>query len=246
MLPHENNPNKKTKLSHSDGEELVHLWNHCFNCGSAPILGLRYECTSCPAGPDNDLCEKCYEKFQKGEIQHPREDTPAAAMDIKTHHFNPVQGKPARLYEKWLQIPLPAVPAPQVPDHFVVRPIFCSGPDAAIGGYAFLVAAAGHHSPLLLTALHVMDEMIKKKGFDCTDNNKNYTGREMPGAISEVQFYDVFAANWMMAPLGTAAPMLVLPNARRGDEERGNHHEVVVARGVDEVFRVDDMGRLLR
>jgi hypothetical protein len=66
-----------------------------------------------------------------------------------------------------------------------------------------------------------MDEMIKKKGIDCTDANKGYTGRELPEIITHVDIYDVFASNWMRAPVGTAGanPMLVLPHARTGDEE---------------------------
>ena len=64
-----------------------------------------------------------------------------------------------------------------------------------------------------------MDEIVKKKGIDCTDRNKDYTGREVPAVISGVDIYDVFADNWMTAHLGSAGPMLVLPGARLGDEE---------------------------
>jgi len=41
-----------------------------------------------------------------------------------------------------------------------------------MGGYSFVVTAGESHPSLLLTALHVMDEMIKKKGIDCTETNK--------------------------------------------------------------------------
>jgi len=215
-------------------EELVHVWHHCHNCEAAPIVGPRYHCETCPAGPDNDLCEKCYELLQKGKIKHPAEDSPAAAstMGIENHEFIIEEGKPISQYENWLQVSHPGASNPKVPDHFVVRPIFTSGMDSVIGGYAFLVEAKeyGTHQPLLLTALHVMDEMIKKKGIDCTGKNENYTGSELPAVITEASFYDLFASNWMMAPLGSAAPMLVLPGARTDDEEPVSHRDIAAFR----------------
>src|SRR5919201_3732442 len=39
--------------------ELIHIWYRCHNCGMQPIVGQRFECQTCPSGPDNDLCEKC-------------------------------------------------------------------------------------------------------------------------------------------------------------------------------------------
>lgn len=204
-------------------EELVHIWHHCHNCEAAPIVGKRYHCETCPAGPDNDLCEKCYELLRKGEIKHPAEDSPASASTPGTenHEFTIEGGKPLSQYDDWLPVSHPAAAGPRVPDHSVVRPIFTSGADSAIGGYAFLmdIKEYGGRRPLLLTALHVMDEMIKKKDIDCTGENENYTGKELPAVITEVGFYDVFAPNWMMAHLGEAGPMLVLPGARTEDEE---------------------------
>jgi hypothetical protein len=203
----------------SSNEEPVHLWHHCHNCEAAPIVGKRYHCETCPAGPDNDLCEKCYDLLQKGEIKHPAEETLGSAIGTKDHEFTSHEGKPGHLYEPWLQVPHLNIPDPKVPYPFVVRPIFCCGAAATIAGYAFVVNFASAHPPVLLTGLHVMDEMIKKKGIDCTDENKNYTGKELPAVITEVNIYDVFADNWMMASLGSAGPMLVLPNVRTDDEE---------------------------
>lgn len=203
----------------STNEEMAHIWHHCHNCQAAPIVGKRYHCETCPAGPDNDLCEKCYDRLQKGEIKHPAEESLGAAIGAQDHEFTIHEGKPGHWYEPWLQVPHPDIPDPKLPHPFVVRPIFCSGIDSAMAGYAFVVNSQGDHSPVLLTALHVMDEMIKKKGIDCTDKNKNYTGKELPAVITEVNIYDVFADNWMMAPLGSASPMLVLPDARTDDEE---------------------------
>ncbi|MCU0287556.1 MAG: hypothetical protein MUF15_14320 [Acidobacteria bacterium] len=197
---------------------LVHVWNHCHNCNAAPIVGRRFHCQSCPDGPDTDLCEPCYEKYRQGKIRHPAENSPAALLDIKNHQFEIVEGKPADIYEEWLLVKHPPALEPRTPDYFVVRPIFSSNMDSFIGGYAFIVKLAGNRT-LLLTALHIMDELIKQKGIDCSEKNKNYTGKELPGIITQVDIFDIFAPNWMLSPLGSAGPMLVLPNARTGSEE---------------------------
>jgi hypothetical protein len=151
-------------------------------------------------------------------------------MVIEDHRFDVFEGKPSSSFEKWLQVSHPEAPDPRVADHFVVRPVFCSGADAVIGGYAFVVSLGDNEPPLLLTALHVMDEMIKKKGIDCTGNDKNYSGKELPAIVSEVTIYDVFADNWMMAPLGAAAPMLVLPHAGTGAEEPDSSRDIAAFR----------------
>jgi hypothetical protein len=221
----------------SSNEELFHIWHQCHNCEAAPIVGQRYHCETCPAGPDNDLCEKCYQLLQKGEVKHPPEESLSSAIGTKDHEFTTHEGKASHVYEPWLQVPHPNIPDPQVPYPFVVRPIFTSGADAAMAGYAFVVNLEGSHPPVLLTGLHVMDEMIKKKGIDCTVENKNYTGKELPAVITEVNIYDVFADNWMMAPLGTAGPMLVLPNARIDDEEPYSDRDIAA-------FWVKDPGDL--
>lgn len=204
----------------------VHIWNHCHNCGAAPIVGSRYHCLSCPEGPDNDLCERCREKLIRGEIKHPADDSPAAGMAIKDHRFEVLAGKPGTLYENWLPVKHPQAAHPCVPDHFVVRPIFSASDDAVIGGYAFAASLAGYRYSLLLTALHVLDGLIKRKGIDCTGNNKNYSGKELPAIISEVNIFDIFAPNWMLAPLGTVGPMLVLPQAGTGDEEPISYRDI--------------------
>jgi hypothetical protein len=201
------------------GEALVHLWHHCHHCGAAPIVGKRYHCETCPAGPDNDLCEKCYALLQKGEIKHPMEESYASALGTEHHEFTVHEGKPSHLFEPWLQVSHPKILSPVVIHPFVVRPIFCSGADAVMAGYAFVVNLEGCRAPLLLTALHTLDEMTKKKGIDCTEKNNGYTGKELPAVITEVNLFDVFAPNWMMAPLGEAGPMLVLPGARSDEEE---------------------------
>jgi hypothetical protein len=216
---------------------MIHVWHHCHNCNAAPIVGQRFHCESCPDGPDNDLCEPCYQKYREGKIKHPMEDSSAALLDIKEHRFEALEGKPAEHYEGWLTVAHPSVPAPRTPDYFVVRPIFTSDTDSVIGGYAFVAKAEANSEPLLLTALHVMDELIKQKHIDCSEQNKNYTGRELPAIITHVDIYNLFAPNWMMENLGTAGPMLVLPNARTGGEEPYSDLDIAA-------FRIKDPGRL--
>jgi hypothetical protein len=200
-------------------EPLVHLWNHCHNCNAEPIAGPRYHCQSCPDGPDNDLCEPCHRLFQQGKITHPAADSLIDSSGITDHQFTSYEGKPARLFRHLLEVKHPDTPAPSLTHPFVVRPIFTAGADSAFGSYAFVARPEKNGHPLLLTALHVMDQLIKQKGIDCTDENKNYSGKELPSIITEVNLFDLFAANWMMAPLGTAGPMLALPGSRTGDEE---------------------------
>lgn len=222
--------------NHSENE-LIHLWHHCHNCGARPIVGKRFHCESCPDGPDNDFCEPCYEKYLAGAATHPKEHSAGALLDIDEHRFETSEGKPSGPYENWLSVEMPDTPPPLVPDRFVVRPLFTSGMDSTIGGYAFVASMEGTRRPILLTALHIMDEMIKNKGIDCSDANKGYTGRELPGVITEVGLYNVFATNWMMEPLGSAGPMLVLPDARTGDEEPYSDRDIAA-------FWIQDTGQL--
>jgi hypothetical protein len=217
--------------------EGIHIWYYCHHCEVRPIVGKRFHCKTCPDGPDNDLCEECFEKYQGDPSIHPIEGSPGSMIENKDHEFEMLEGKPAGLYESWLSVVHPEVPAPFVPDRFVVRPLFTSGPDSVIGGYAFAAFHENHERPLLLTGLHVMDEMIKEKGIDSTAVNKGYTGRELPAVITEVGMYDVFAPNWMLAPLGSAGPMLVLPEARTDEEEPYSDRDIAA-------FRIHDAKEL--
>jgi hypothetical protein len=209
-----------------DVNKSVHLWNHCHQCDASPIVGLRYQCRSCPDGPDNDLCETCYELYQKGVVSHPAQDSYASGIGIAEHRFEVFEGKPLHLFLDWLQVEHPAAAAPSFPERFVIRPLFSADTDTVIGGYGFAASIDGTVPPLMLTALHVMDEIIKNKGIDCSENNKNYTGRELPAVITEVNLFDLFADNWMTAPLGNAGPMLVLPGAGTGDEEPYSYRDI--------------------
>jgi hypothetical protein len=199
----------------------VHVWYHCHNCGAEPIVGRRFECQTCPAGPDNDLCEKCFQAFQRGEVKHPGPDSAAAhgAQTPKAHAFKAFEGVHRQQYIPWLGVPQPAaVAAPRVPDHFVVRPEFCTASGGFFGSYAFALRPEDG-SPMVITALHVLDELIKDRGIDCSLSNAAYTGQELARTVRKVNLYDVYAPRWPLALLGSASSMLALADARLGEEE---------------------------
>lgn len=215
-----------------DGEtvntmEPLHIWYRCYNCKAAPIVGTRYHCTNAPEGPDNDLCSNCYALFQAGSIQSPLDLGFAATVSKEPARFEASEGHFDPAYLDWLAVPHPAVEAPAVPDGFVIRPEFCSGYESTFGGYAFVVNVPQTGKAAVLTALHVMDEMIKKKNVDSSVHNPAYTGRELPAVISKVNLYNLFAPNWMIADMGTAGPMLVMPDARTHEEEPYSHRDIV-------------------
>jgi Zinc finger, ZZ type len=209
-----------------DNNQEIHIWHHCHHCGMSPIMGERYRCQSCPDGPDNDLCGVCYDLFQKGKITHPAEDSYAVGLTTRDHYFKRFSGKPAHLFNEWLTAKHPEVNNPFYPSRFIIRPIFNSHGESVIGGYGFVTTLDSNPQPLVLTALHVMDEMIKKKAIDCKGENDHFTGCELPDVITDVNLFDLFADNWMMAPLGNGGPMLVLPNARTGDEEPISYRDI--------------------
>jgi len=210
---------------------LIHVWSRCHACGAQPIVGRRFECTNCPAGPDNDLCEPCYREYERGRVEHPaRESYAKLSGRVGQHSFRARDGVFPGRFESWLTVPWTGANFPTVPDRFVVRPEFRVGRESFFGPYAFVVDAEDGDQPLVLTALHVMDELIKHIGLDCTAQNLTYTGEELPGAVTEVGLYDVFAPNWMAAELGSAGSMLVLPEARVGEEEPISDRDVAAFR----------------
>ena len=214
----------------SSNSEPVHLWYQCHHCGARPIEGTRYTCTACPVGPDNDLCENCYGRYLRGEISHPAEHSFGAALEIREHPFASSEGRPLGEYLPWLKVAHPAAADPPVPDGFVLRPELRCGDESYLASYAFAVEVPDEASPLVLTALHVMDELIKKKGVDATAANTGYTGRELPDLSTKVVLYDPFAERWILAEVGEAGPMLVLPDARTDDEEPFSHRDVAAFR----------------
>jgi hypothetical protein len=208
--------------------ELIHVWSRCHACGAAPIVGLRFSCQTCPAGPDNDLCEACHRALQRGGVQHPppeaREAPPGA------HVFRAFEGVAREQLAPWLAVPWSSAPAPAIADRFVVRPEFRSGPESFFGSYGFVIAEPDGGPPLMLTALHVLDELAKFKGIDCTTDNAAYTGTELPPCVTGVKLYDPFAPNWVLAELGAAGAMLCLPDARICPDEPYSQPDVAAFR----------------
>ncbi len=59
----------------------IHHEVNCDACGSAPMVGVRYKCLSCP---NYDLCSTCYEKFEsyRGASAYPLQ-----TVHVPTHRF---------------------------------------------------------------------------------------------------------------------------------------------------------------
>ncbi len=196
-------------------ENTIHLWRRCHGCGAAPIHGECYHCASCYPGPDTDLCASCYALYLRGQLTHPAPSlqTPVVGQ----HRFAPVPGDREEGYIPWLDIPDRNESSPIPHDGLLLRLEFCFRSDVSFGAYGFAVQTP--RSALILTALHVMGEVIAKCGIDATSTNHAYDGRALSQAIHRVNLYNVLKEKWMLHPLGTAGPMLVLPDARIGDPE---------------------------
>jgi hypothetical protein len=192
----------------------IHLWHRCHHCTASPIIGERHHCRTCPAGPDATLCTDCYQGYLRGEISHP-------AGHIRSlnevHTFCSLAGTPEDSYLPWLRIPMPGRAPPKIPPGSLVRPEFCYGADSGFGAYGCAVST--ERGTLILTALHVLDEVSKKNGIDTTLENSEYTGEELPRVIQRVNLYDVLADKWILSLIGSADEMLVLPGARSNLEE---------------------------
>jgi hypothetical protein len=145
-------------------------------------------------------------------LEHPALDTREAPAG--QHVFHSFEGSPRQQILPWLAVPCSAAaPAPDVPNRAVIRPEFRSGHESFFGSYGFVIARVDGGQRLVITALHVLDEVAKFRGIDCSISNAAYTGFELPKQITGIQLYDPFAPKWMLAELGTAADMLPLPNA---------------------------------
>ena len=218
--------------------DMIHMWNRCHGCGAAPIPAARYECQTCPDGPDNDLCSDCYHAFLSGRVKHPMPGGFFHYAEVQPnaqHVFKKFIGSSTRDLVKWTTVPDVDANAPRIEDHFVVRPEFCCDGTSFIGSYAFLIES--HSSMLLLTCLHVMSSVAKRVGVDISTNNDSYTGCELPKVVTGVHFYDVFAPNWMAALLGRADSMLVLRDARTRQEEPFSNRDIAA-------FSVNSQARL--
>jgi hypothetical protein len=198
---------------------MIHIWNSCDACGMKPIIGPRFECRSCPIGPHNDLCECCYNGYLKRAVTHPRPECEVVQPVAFPHIFRRIVGRAQPQYGISIDIHDSKLPAPSVPQMFVVRPEFRTVSESFFGSYAFVVDSQSGLGSLLLTGLHVLDALIKTFRLDCSLENIGYTGRELPNLIQDVVLYDALANNWMLAEIANAGPMLVFPGARIGYEE---------------------------
>ncbi len=207
----------------------IHLWHACGGCGARPIVGVRYQCLTCAAGPDVDLCASCYGRQQAGERLHPKDP---GIPGVQEHRFEAMESAVQELPQHWLDFAKPSnPPPPAVPDGFVVRPEFRAGRHTGFGGYSFVVQTGEIGlGTVVLTALHVMDDLIKEFGWD---GRVRGTAPTLASKITAVQLYDVFAPNWMLAELGRATSMLVLHEAHYGDEEPNSDGDIAAFRLPD-------------
>jgi hypothetical protein len=182
---------------------------------------MRYDCQTCPAGPDAHLCEACHDAFRRGAVTHPAPHSPAAMSPLADvpQVFVPRAGVNRDRFAAWLTAAAPRRRTPDLPRRFVVRPEFRGGVDSYLGSYACVVQRGSPADACLLSALHVMDELIKAAGVDCSLHAASYTGEELPRCVDRVYLYDVTAPRWMLADVGVARAMFVMPDARLGEEE---------------------------
>ncbi len=200
---------------------MIHVWNTCHHCGQAPIRGPRYHCETCRLGPESDLCAACYAGYSRGRVSHPAGDDP---FRTARHHFVVVAGASADRHLSWLEPSVPRVEPPKVNAGCLVRPEFFHRNASSFGAYACIVQVGPRI--LALTALHVLDEVARKNGLDTTVENTTYTGEELPRVITQVNLYDALQEKWAFHCLGTAGPMLVLPNARSNVEEPLGYRDI--------------------
>lgn len=222
-----------SKITH---EKEINIWQSCHGCGDSLINGPRLECQTCPSGPDIDLCNSCHEKYIKGDLLHPPNSSLSSAREQEMDHvFVKREGK--KYIESdlstWLNISSFEENPPCFMINFVVRPIFSSGLDYIIGSCGFIVQEAGIN--LSLTALHVLDELIKVKKIDVNKNLKSSIA--LTNAIEKIDFYDVTAPNWMLHHLAHANRMLLLPEAKLYEEEPDSSNDIAA-------FQLDNLGQL--
>jgi len=198
--------------------DLIHVWNRCHACGNGPISGTRFECKACPIGPDTNLCAACHAGFLAGRVTHPA-DGRALISDSGEHVFLQYEGWERDRYLPWLDIPFESGDTPAVEDGFVVRLEFRCGYDSFIGTHGFIIDPGSGSRPIVLTALHVMDRLLRAKGIGGLQGNARYTGEEAARCITSVILYDAFVKTWALAKIGTATAMLVLAHARLGETE---------------------------
>src|SRR5690606_35387193 len=110
----------------------MHIWQYCHHCGTRPIVGKRYHCISCPEGPDNDLCQRCFIKYQEDKSIH--NSSGFGRLADQLHQFMDYDGRSSDLYSSWLSV---ATADPQhlfVDPGFILRPEFVTSRGSYFGG----------------------------------------------------------------------------------------------------------------
>ncbi|OBP13468.1 hypothetical protein A5320_18115 [Rheinheimera sp. SA_1] len=148
--------------------------------------------------------------YERDEIHHPAKESfhPIAGL----HQFKPLIPESRQFTDDWTAIPLPDVQKPQLPRISLIRPEFSSPHGGCIAGYGFVVRL--NNLSIMLTALHVLDPIIKTNNVDCSIKNINHTGDELPALMLKVNLYDVLETRWVLHLVATCHSMLSLRHAR--------------------------------
>lgn len=225
------------KMKMSDLVEDIHIWQQCSNCDLRPIIGARYECQTCPAGPDMDLCESCYNEFTLGKISFPKHKNAYSSFpeSTKPHTFKKFMGKSyeAKRLQLWQSLSTDSLPNPPLPKGFVIRPIFNCGQHFLMGSAGFVIKY--NEKILFVTAIHILDSIVKSLNYVPSSNQS--LSAFIADKINTVDLFDIFADNWMMNKVGTAAHMYDIEEAKTGDEEPFCNEDIAV-------FNITERGSL--
>ena len=66
--------------------------------------------------------------------------------------------------------------------------------------------------------------LLKRQDFSFINNN--YTGKEIPKLIDNVDLFDIFTTNWMLSQISNCDQMLVLPNAKLYEKEPKSDNDI--------------------
>ncbi len=203
----------------SDLVEDIHIWQQCSNCDLRPIIGVRYECQTCPTGPNIDLCESCYEAFTLGKITHPKHKNTYSSFPepTNTHTFKKCIGTSykSEQIQQWQSLNSENITNPKLPKGFVVRPIFNCGSNFLIGSAGFVIKY--NEKLLFVTAIHVLDSIVKALNYAPTSEKS--LSSFISDKISSIDLFDIFSDNWMINMVGKADHMYDIKNAKIGDIE---------------------------
>jgi hypothetical protein len=151
---------------------------------------------------------------------------------VERHHFTPREGVERARFEPWLEIADANEACQSPPPRCIARPEFCTPTGSFFGTYGFFISDDSRAQTLFVTALHVMDALIKDAGIDCSSASSGDTSEKLAALPVRVRVYDVLAANWLLAGLGMIGPVLPIPHTWFGDEPPHCQHDIAAFQGA--------------